>query len=70
MTGWLLRDLLEMAKRIIFSTGDISSESKEYFHHNDILYIRKPFKITDYLTKIGEGMKRRKFEKSSEIVFS
>jgi len=48
----------ELAKRVIFVTGDISDETKEFFKRNNILYMRKPFKIDDFLAAVGEGMKR------------
>jgi len=48
----------ELAKRVIFVTGDISDETKEFFNKNNILYMRKPFKIDDFLAVVSEGIRR------------
>ncbi len=56
----------ELAKRIIFATGDISDETKEFFEKNNILYIIKPFKINDFLAIVGQEMKRKVFVKKCE----
>ncbi|MFC1557613.1 response regulator, partial [candidate division KSB1 bacterium] len=49
----------KLARRFIFVTGDISENTRNFLNKNDILYIRKPFKIKDFLCAVSTGIRRK-----------
>lgn len=49
----------KIAKRIIFITGDISDEIRTFLEKYNILHIRKPFRIKDYLAVVSEALNRK-----------
>lgn len=54
------RDNEELSKRFIMSTGDISDETQSFLEENNLLFLKKPFRIADLLDVVKKGIKKNK----------
>lgn len=55
---WLLQEQPEMARRVIFTTGDImSGDTKDFIERSNMPFLPKPFDVGQLLTVINETLK-------------